>query len=74
MEHAFGSLIIVQNTSFDHLTSVAPVPQFQELDCNEYIPSSDDMAAIWKDYTILISRVVSKHIPYFKKFQDVVPK
>lgn len=74
MEHAFGSLIIVQNTSFDHLPNIAPVPQFTETDYNDYLPTSEDMAKIRKDYAILISRVAFEHIPYLKTFQDVVQK
>lgn len=40
MEHAFGSLIIVQNTSFDHLPNITPVPQFTETDYNDYLQQS----------------------------------
>ena len=74
MEHAFGSLIIVQNTSFDHLPNITPVLQFTETDYNDYLPTIEDMSKIRKDYAILISRVAFEHIPYLKTFQDVVQK
>lgn len=74
MDHAFGSLVIIQNMDFSHLPNMEPQCPYWESRFNSYVPSAEDMAEIKNDYTVLIARVAFQHIPFFKCFEAVVPK
>ncbi|CAG2245512.1 unnamed protein product [Mytilus edulis] len=73
MMHAFGSAVIVQNLTFTNLDRVVPQQLYSQTPVQNFIPSEEDYNLITTDYIILMSRVVFEHIPYFKKFSDIVP-
>lgn len=73
MEHAFGSAILVQNVDFISSPSENYQKHFEATPCQEFMPSADDFALYRRDYTVLMSRVVFQHLPYFQIFEDIVP-
>ena len=74
MEHAFGSAIICQNLKFDELDDSGPVNNHTNMHVSDFLPSKEDMSAIQSDYVILMSWVAMKYLPFFKMFEDIVPK
>ncbi|CAC5418958.1 unnamed protein product [Mytilus coruscus] len=73
MMHAFGSAVIVQNLTFTNLDRVVPQQLYSHTPVQNFIPSEEDYNHITTDYIILMSRVVFEHIPYFKRFSDIIP-
>ena len=73
MYHAFESAILVKNIDFTSTPDVYPQRQFHETPHQDFIPSEDDYKLYKRDYTVLMSRVVFRHLPYFQRFEDVEP-
>ena len=72
--HAFGSAILVQNTSFDHLRDIYPQKDYRTTSVQSFLPSEDDMLQTKRDYVTLISKVAFKFLPYFEQFGSVVQR
>ena len=45
-----------------------PTPDISSISIDSILPSADDDVAIRTNYSILIARVLRKHMPFFKKF------
>ena len=73
MEHAFGSAILVQNVNFSALSTERPQRPLEEIGCQSFIPSAADYRIYRRDYTILMSKVVFRHLSFFQIFENVVP-
>ena len=73
MVHAFGSAILVQNVDFSSVSDVYPQQNFTETPIQEFIPSTEDYKLYRQDYTVLMSHVVCKFLPYFQIFEDIIP-
>ena len=72
MNHAFGSAVIVQRTSFDHLSPIRPQLRFLECPVDVFLPDQQDQENITDDFIRQIGEVVVKHLPAFhflKKIQ-----
>ncbi|CAG2251735.1 unnamed protein product [Mytilus edulis] len=68
MHHAFGSACIIQNTSFDLLSSIKPQLDYRYASVETFLPSRNDWHLLREDYSVHILKVASKHIPFFKEF------
>lgn len=73
MHHTFGSAILVQNIDFSTSPDVYPQKYVLETPCQEFIPSREDYSLYKRDYIVLMSRVVFRHLPYFQTFEGIVP-
>lgn len=73
MHHAFGSAVIVQNTTFHHLCDVRPQQLIRNIDTHVFLPSKMEWDNIQKDFAVDMSKVAAKHIPFFAQFLSVLP-
>ena len=73
MHHAFGSAVIVQNTSFNHLPCVKPQIPVRLLETGLFLPSEQECEILLKDFAVTVMKTAARHIPYFEQFQTVLP-
>ena len=73
MHHAFGSAVIVQNTSFNHLSCVKPQVPVRHLETGIFLPSEQECEILLKDFATTLMRTAARHIPYFEQFLNVLP-
>ena len=57
----------------NHLDDTKPRGDIADLPVSTFLPTSADCAALRSNFTILISRIFVKHLPYFSSFKKVVP-
>ena len=50
------------------------LPDFDSFKEGDLLPSASDDAAIASNFTVLVARVLKKHMPFFKKFATGVTK
>ena len=74
MFHAFGSTVLVQNVSFDHLCDVTPQMHCSVAPVQLFIPSLDEINAIKEEYVKIVTKVAARHIPLFQAFTECLPK
>ena len=74
MRHAFATIAVVQNLNFSLLDDITPQKDYAEIDAVDLRPSSQEMQAVKKEYTILMGRAAAKLLPYFSKCMNSVNK
>ncbi|KAH3694171.1 hypothetical protein DPMN_081610 [Dreissena polymorpha] len=74
MHHAFGSAVIIQNTSFEHLPDIKLQIPIQHLNSRNFLPTNQEYDNMQKDFAISLIKVAANHIPFLKNYQDVVPE
>ena len=67
--HQFAVLDRVQDPLLDSYRSQKPVSEIQFA---ELLPDKDVMENLVKNWAVIVSRVVTKYLPPFQSFRDVV--
>ena len=73
MHHAFGSTVIVQNTSFNHLPVIKPQIPTSQITPSVFIPTVEECDLLQRDFAETMVRTAARHIPYFESFLDILP-
>ena len=72
--HYFNSYAVKDRLPTSHLEDKPCLPDFSSFTPSKLLPTAIDDKSIQRNFTILISRVLSKHFPFFKKFAAGIPK
>lgn len=56
-----------------HLSDVQPIAAIATLPAATFLPSVDDCVAIWKEFIILVARVLLQYCKWFECLKPVVP-
>ena len=67
--HQFAVLDRVQDPQLDSHSSQKPVSDIQFV---ELLPDKDVMENLVRNWAVIVSRVVTKYLPAFRSFRDVV--
>lgn len=74
MHHAFGSAVVVQNTSFNHLSNIKPQIPIRYLETWLFLPTEEDSKTMQSDFAITILETASRHVPFFQQFLNARPQ
>ncbi len=72
--HYFNSYAVKDRLPTAQLEDKSSLPDFSSFDPSKLMPSTADDKLIQKNFTILISRILKKNLPFFEKFATGVPK
>lgn len=72
--HYFNSYAVKDRLPTSHLEDKPCLPDFSSFAPSKLLPTGGDDKSIQDNFTILISRVLSKNFPFFEKFATGVPK
>ncbi len=66
--HYFHTYAVRDRIDLSNVSSEQPIPKISEMKMEDLLPSNDDNLVLIENLAILIGRVLSKHMPFFKKF------
>ena len=70
--HYIHSYAVLDRVNCFHLPYDAPVGDIKELGPSTFLPSAEDSFALRHNYSVLLSRVIVKRLPFFEIFKDCV--
>ncbi|KAH3893353.1 hypothetical protein DPMN_017500 [Dreissena polymorpha] len=74
MEHWFGSMAIIQNLSFSHLSHHTPRCDLRALPVSVFLLEEKDIQILKKNISQLISRVMTEFFPWMKFAKETANK
>ena len=74
MEHAFGSIAIINRINFDHLNATSPQKPPRTLSLFDLMPTVQEMMAIKREYAIFIGKTAAKLIPTLSFVEELLPE
>ena len=72
--HYFHSYAVRDRVNVDGLNETMSCPDIGAIDLNLLLPTPQDEREILKNMSILVARILKKHIPFFKKLGKGIEK
>ncbi|KAL4217305.1 hypothetical protein ACF0H5_023756 [Mactra antiquata] len=74
IENSFGSAAIIQNLTFDHLSSESPKCDLRTLPVSNFIIDQGDWSKLTSDMSRLFQRILTEFFPWLKFAQKAAHK